>query len=194
MLISRAILDRIVAGDVDLAFRRWQRPSVKVGTRQRTPVGVIEVTAVDAVDLDGITDEEARRAGALSPADLEAWLGARSGTVFRIGLRYVGLDPRVSLRQRVIQDDDDFAELADRLARYDAASRWGPWTTAVLGVIADAPGTPAADLASRFGREKKLFKADVRKLKELGLTESLSPGYRLSPRGESYRRRLNPSG
>jgi hypothetical protein len=29
------------------------------------------------------------------------------------------------------------------------------------------------------------FKLDVRKLKELGLTESLRPGYRLSPRGET---------
>jgi hypothetical protein len=30
-----------------------------------------------------------------------------------------------------------------------------------------------------------LFKADVRKLKELGLTESLEVGYRLSPRGRA---------
>jgi hypothetical protein len=29
------------------------------------------------------------------------------------------------------------------------------------------------------------FKLDVRKLKELGLTESLPIGYRLSPRGET---------
>ena len=34
------------------------------------------------------------------------------------------------------------------------------------------------------------FKLDVRKLKELGLTESLRPGYRLSPRGESVLDRL----
>ena len=31
------------------------------------------------------------------------------------------------------------------------------------------------------------FKRNVRKLKELGLTESLEVGYRLSPRGEAYR-------
>ena len=34
--------------------------------------------------------------------------------------------------------------------------------------------------------ETRPFKADVRKLKELGLTESLPVGYRLSPRGERY--------
>ena len=35
------------------------------------------------------------------------------------------------------------------------------------------------------GRERLPFKADVRKLKELGLTESLEVGYRLSPRGRA---------
>ena len=39
----------------------------------------------------------------------------------------------------------------------------------------------AADLAAAVGRERLPFKADVRRLKELGLTESLRPGYRLSP-------------
>ncbi len=33
------------------------------------------------------------------------------------------------------------------------------------------------------------FKRDVRKLKELGLTESLDTGYRLSPRARALRRR-----
>jgi hypothetical protein len=34
-----------------------------------------------------------------------------------------------------------------------------------------------------MGRPRLPFKIDVRKLKELGLTESLPIGYRLSPRG-----------
>jgi hypothetical protein len=55
----------------------------------------------------------------------------------------------------------------------------------VLTAIAERAGTPAVDLAAAFGRQKMPFKLDVRKLKELGLTESLRPGYRLSPRGES---------
>ena len=33
--------------------------------------------------------------------------------------------------------------------------------------------------------EKLKFKQDVRRLKELGLTESLDIGYQLSPRGEA---------
>ena len=37
-------------------------------------------------------------------------------------------------------------------------------------------------------REKEPFKLDVRKLKNLGLTLSLSVGYRISPRGAAYLR------
>ena len=38
---------------------------------------------------------------------------------------------------------------------------------------------------AELGRETLAWKADVRKLKEKGLTESLAIGYRLSPRGEA---------
>jgi hypothetical protein len=53
----------------------------------------------------------------------------------------------------------------------------GPWTAAVLELIAENPGVRAPDLAARMGRETLPFKRDVRKLKELGLTESLEVGY-----------------
>jgi len=35
----------IVDGSVELAFRCWERPRVKVGTRLRTYVGLVEVLA-----------------------------------------------------------------------------------------------------------------------------------------------------
>ena len=44
----------------------------------------------------------------------------------------------------------------------------------------------AQELADRSGYEKEWLKLNVRKLKNLGLTESLHPGYRLSPRGAAY--------
>ena len=43
-----------------------------------------------------------------------------------------------------------------------------------------------ADLAAALGRERLPFEADVRKLKALGLTESLEVGYRRSPRGRAF--------
>jgi DNA-binding MarR family transcriptional regulator len=97
-----------------------------------------------------------------------------------------GPDPRVALRQRVDIPAAERAELDRRLGRLDAASRHGPWTARVLRLIADRPAVRAADLAAELGRDKATFKADVRKLKELGLTESLEVGYRLSPRGRTY--------
>jgi hypothetical protein len=53
----------------------------------------------------------------------------------------------------------------------------------VLEAIEARPAVRAADLAATLDRDKVDFKIDVRKLKALGLTESLEVGYRLSPRG-----------
>lgn len=191
MLLRRAVLDGIVDGTIDRVFRRWRRPSVRVGTHQRTAVGVIEVTSLDEITLDAISDEDAGLAGAGSADEVKRTLAERDGTIYRIGVAYAGPDPRVELRRQPIETEEAFAEVAARLARYDASSHHGPWTVAVLRAIEASPGTPAAELAEGFGRQKQPFKTDVRKLKELGLTESLNPGYRLSRRGRSYLERLD---
>ncbi|HYN64664.1 MAG TPA: hypothetical protein VES36_08670, partial [Candidatus Limnocylindrales bacterium] len=74
--------------------------------------------------------------------------------------------------------------------RLDRLSTHGSWTRAVLEAIRDQPGLRAGDLAAEMGRPRLPFKMDVRKLKELGLTESLAIGYRLSPRGEALLQRM----
>ena len=61
----------------------------------------------------------------------------------------------------------------------------------MLELISERPEVRAADLAEALGRERIPFKRDVRKLKELGLTESLERGYRLSPRGRALLGRLS---
>ena len=94
-------------------------------------------------------------------------------------------DPRLALRERDDMSDDEMAEVVGRLARLDRSSRHGEWTTETLQLIAEHPGVRAGDLATQVGREMQPFKTDVRKLKGLGLTESLEVGYRLSPRGEA---------
>jgi len=81
---------------------------------------------------------------------------------------------------------EELAELRRRLARLDRSNPRGPWTDATLRTIAAQPGVRAADLAAEAGVERLRWKADVRKLKALGLTESLEVGYRLSPRGAAY--------
>jgi hypothetical protein len=190
VLFKRPVLDGIAAGEVDLAFRRWSRPRVRVGSRLRTAVGVLEVDAVDVVEDGQLDDGDARRAGFPSRAALVRALDGRDGRVYRVRLHLAGPDPRIALRERARLSADELTDVERRLARLDAASRHGPWTTAVLELIRDHPGTRAADLAERVGRETQPFKLDVRKLKELGLTESLEVGYRLSPRGRAVIDRL----
>jgi hypothetical protein len=185
VLFRQDVLRRIGEGEVTLAFRRWRRPSVRAGGTLRTRVGVLAIESVEVVGEDAVTDADARRAGA---EDREALLAALpgEGALHRIEFRVAGPDPRIALRERSDIPPAERAEIDARLARFDAASRRGPWTAAVLDLIAERPGTRAPDLAASLGRETAPFKADVRKLKELGLTESLEVGYRLSPRGRAY--------
>ena len=190
MLISPADLVRIRDGEVDLAFRRWERPRLRVGTKMRTGVGLVEVTSVDQVDV--ISEEDARRAGSGREQLLGLMEPRAPAPIWRVGLRFAGADPRVQLRTRQELGPYEFAALVDRLDRFDAASHHGPWTRRVLALIRAHPGRRAPDLAAELGRETLSFKRDVRKLKELGLTESLVVGYRLSPRGEAVLGVLEP--
>ncbi|HEY2300168.1 MAG TPA: hypothetical protein VGH43_20765 [Jatrophihabitans sp.] len=181
MLIRPADLARIRDGSIDLAFRRWERPRVLVGTKMRTSVGLIEVTAVDRVRT--ITRADAARAGASRDELLALMAPKAPAPIWRVELRYAGDDPRIALRSKGELSSDERAALLERLDRLDRASRSGPWTRKVLALIEANPARRAPDLAAELGRETQSFKRDVRKLKELGLTESLEVGYRLAPRG-----------
>ena len=186
MLIKKPVLDAIVRGDVTLQFRRWKRPTVKTGGTLKTAVGVIGIDRVEPVTRASLTGRDARAAGFPSRKDLLSTLEGRAGRLYRIALHYQGADERVSLRAQRISSTNDMMKLNERLERMDKASRGGAWTQAYLELIDDHDGLPAADLAASFGTKKALFKARVRRLKELGLTESLNVGYQLSPRGQSY--------
>ncbi|MEV6300643.1 hypothetical protein AB0M02_14645 [Actinoplanes sp. NPDC051861] len=177
-------LAAIRAGDVDVAFRRWERPRVRVGTRMRTAVGLVEITSVDRVPVSSLSAADARRAGAASLAALRQGLDRLHADrpVYRIGLRYAGADPRHALREAV-PDAAEIDTIIAWLDRLDRASPTGPWTRETLLLIDELPAIRAPDLAQRLGRDTPAFKQNVRKLKERGLTESLDIGYRLSARG-----------
>lgn len=184
MQIRPAELAAIRAGEVDVAFRRWDKPRLRVGTRMRTAVGLVEITSVDRVPMSSLTAAEARRAGAASLTALRDGLNRLHADrpVYRIGLRYAGADPRQELREAV-PDGAEIDAIVAGLDRLDRASPTGPWTRATLLLIDELPATRAPDLAQRTGQETPPFKQNVRKLKERGLTESLDIGYRLSARG-----------
>ena len=187
MLLRLPTLEGIAAGEIDLVFRRWRRPTVKAGGRLRTRIGELSIDAVDLVAPARITAAEAKRAGHASRAELLAMLDSRpEGAVYRVRVHLAGPDRRVTLREQAELSDDEVAAIDARLDRFDRASKHGAWTRPTLRMIDERPATRAPDLAASFGRETQPFKTDVRKLKELGLTESLEVGYRLSPRGRAY--------
>ena len=178
----------IADGTITVAFRCWRRPTVVAGRPYRTGGGRIEVLSVDVVDPSAIDDADAARAGHASADEVRAVLRDEPDwPVFRVEFRRLDEpDPREVLANTADLSADDIAEISRRLDRLDKASKHGPWTRQTLQLIADRPATRAPDLAESVGRETQPFKLDVRKLKNLGLTISLNPGYRLSPRGRAY--------
>ena len=191
MLFAKALWPGLADGSVRLAFRRWTRPTVREGGTLRSPVGVLAIDEVQAIGPGDITDAHAVLAGhADRQAALDALRPGEDRTLYRIAFHLVGEDPRVAWRERADLDDAGAADLVAALDRLDAASRDGAWTRDVLHQIRRRPGVRAPDLAAEAGQETPRFKRRVRRLKELGLTESLRIGYRLSPRGAALVSRL----
>jgi hypothetical protein len=193
MLLRRPTLDAIASGQITLVFRRWRRPTVKTGGRLRTSVGELSIDAVDAIEDNKVTNGDARAAGYADRAALLADLAGRDDQLYRIRVHLAGPDARIARREQAELTAADLQHLDERLARLDKASRHGAWTATTLRLIAERPATRAPDLAASLGRDTQPFKTDVRKLKELGLTESLEIGYRLSPRGRTYLEHLSGS-
>lgn len=187
MIFRQRFLEGIRDGTITLAFRRWRRPTVRSGGTLLTAVGQLEIVSVDEVTMTRISDADAARAGYASRDELLAELESRDeGKIYRIELGTLRVDPRVALRQSASLSDTECDEIARRLRRLDERSPHGPWTRETLDLIRSRPGVRAGDLCRLVGLEKQPFKTNVRKLKTLGLTESLEVGYRLSPRGLAF--------
>lgn len=187
MLLPPKVAHGVADGTVTLAFRRWRKQDVTVGSQFVTVAGVVRVDEVAVVDPAAITDDEAVAAGWPDAVRLRRQLDkVTEGETYRVRLSWAGPDPRVALRESADLTDDDVAAIDAKLARLDRASSHGPWTMATLDIIRRRPHTRAPDLAAELGRERDPFKIDVRKLKALGLTRSFDVGYEISPRGVAY--------
>jgi hypothetical protein len=187
VLFKQEILTKIESGEVTLAFRYWRRPSVKAGGSLRTAVGVLSIESVTRIEEGDIREADARRAGYTSRSALFSTLNERAeGELYRVEFALKGADPRIALREKGDLSSTEREELERRLERLDHSSPLGPWTLATLELIEKRPAVRAGDLAPLLGQELVVFKRNVRKLKELGLTESLEIGYRLSARGQAW--------
>lgn len=190
MRFEARLREGIERGTISLAFRRWKRSQVVAGHRYRTGTGLVEVDAVDIVSPRDIDSAQVSDAGYGSAEELLADLrGDPQLPLYRIRMHRIDEpDPRTELAAASTIRPDDLSRLTARLARMDALDGHGPWTSAVLTQIADNPGVVSTVLAEALGWQRQDFKLHVRRLKELGLTISLTVGYELSPRGEAYLR------
>jgi hypothetical protein len=183
MLIRNSVLQQIKAGKVSLIFRRWKKAGVKKGGTQMTQLGVVGIDDIRIVTEDEITEGDAKKAGFKSKDELLEQMYDRDEDLYKIKVHWVGEDPRKELRVNDKLSKKELDEIIGKLKKLDAGSKRGNWTQLYLQMIHDQPNTHAAILAGQIGLDIPTFKPWVRKLKALGLTESLRPGYRLSPRG-----------
>lgn len=186
MLFTAATLRGLADGRVGCTYRRWEVVRPKVGSRFTTSAGVVEVTSITPADQQLLTELDAADAGFDSVAELIKWSSAKGqGDLYRVGIVLAGPDPRVALRGADELDSGDVAALNTKLDRMDRAAEQ-PWTRETLRQIQRLPGVVSTELAAEVGQERHAYKLRVRRLKALGLTESLERGYRLSPRAGAY--------
>lgn len=186
MLFKTITHEPIRRGEITLTVRRWRAPQAKVGGQYRLHTGgAVEVTSLEVVEESALTEADARASGFKSLAAMARWLQKQDGDLYRVGLRYIGElpDPRAALAEQTELSPEEVRELRARLDRMDGDH---PWTRDVLWLIEDNEGVRAGDLAPAVGMEMARFKTNVRRLKSLGLTQSLGTGYRVSPRGSAF--------
>ena len=194
MLFTAATLRGLTEGRVNCTYRRWDVVRPKVGSRFTTSAGVVEVTSITPADEERLTDQDAADAGFDSAAALVKWTSAKGhGDLYRIGIVLAGPDPRIALRRSAKLAPADVSALSARLDRMDRAAE-PPWTDSTLRQIQRLPGVVSTELAAEAGQERRAYKLRVRRLKALGLTESLQRGYRLSPRSRAYLESLGTAG
>lgn len=182
---------RVEAGEIGVTYRAWQSPRVRVGERYRVGAGSILVDACEPVAAASISNEDARAAGYVSREALIKAAAYRRPeglaypeVLYRVAFRYDAVPAREGPDTETLSDEDA-AALTAKLNAMDARSSHGPWTWDTLREIGANPGLVSTFLAENLNRERFELKADIRKLKALGLTISLLSGYELSPRGQA---------
>ncbi len=174
---------RILAGEMTATIRAWQTPQVKAGKRYRFGDDhELVVSTVELTESAALTTADLSAAGFESRAAFEAALPkfANGRTEGPFHLVRFTLEPRQPPPPAAPAELD---KLLARLEKLDRLSDHGPWTRDALAVIAANPRVVSTKLAELVGRERFAFKADVRKLKAMGLTRSHDVGYEVTELG-----------
>jgi len=202
LLFQKRFQSGIVDGSVTTTFRQWEKSRVKAGGRYRVhPIGVVVADSVERVIIASITEQDAVRSGFVNRSELLEYLGQYSESaspapgdeVWKIVFHHGGEDDRIEGALDDSLSDELYAELKRKLDGYDTRSTSGGWTRQTLKLIEKSPRIAASKLAPKLKLETLPFKANVVKLKKLGLTMSFEVGYEVSPRGQTFMKRDRPS-
>lgn len=91
MMFAKPLRERVRSGEITTSVRIWQRPNVKLGGRYPLLDGRIEVTRLQEVDLDDITEAMAREGGFASlDALMQTARHGRGERVFIVDFVFVG--------------------------------------------------------------------------------------------------------
>jgi len=60
---SKELRPAVIAGDITLSVRLWQRARVRVGGRYQVGPAIIEVDSVELVPFSALTEQDIRRSG-----------------------------------------------------------------------------------------------------------------------------------
>ena len=177
--------EAVATGQITVTFRLWKRLHAKVGGRYTVGSVVIEVDSIEMIPFHAVTKRDIKLAGmptkeALRERSAHAGPIDDDTLVYRIEFHVVGAKPT---EVAAPFDDEHVALVNTKLDAMDTRSKAGAWTRATLGLIGENEGMVSTELAAQMHRPRMEFKSDVRKLKALGLTESLEVGYRLTPLG-----------
>ena len=198
LLFQKRFQAGIVDGSVTTTLRQWEKSRVKPGGRYRVhPIGVIVVDSVEKVSIASITEQDAVGCGFTAKSELLEYLGRYSerssvtpdGEVWRIDFHHGGEDDRIESALDRSISHELYVELRRKLEGYDKRSASGAWTRRTLKIIETNPRIAASKLAPKLRMETLPFKANVVKLKKLGLTMSFEVGYEVSPRGQAFIKR-----
>jgi hypothetical protein len=69
---SKELRDAVIAGDISVSVRLWQRPQCRVGGRYQVGPAVLEVDSMELVPFASITQADVRRSGEESLEALRA--------------------------------------------------------------------------------------------------------------------------
>ena len=191
MLFKEIHLQGIKSGTIHLAFRKWEKSTIKKGSLLKTAIGLVEIIAISTIEENDVTDADIIHSGFENREQLlKSLRQIGNGNLYKIAVRYHSDDPRIALREQTVLTDESFLALRKKLERLDKYSTLGTWTTKVLLAINKYPHKKAVELASLTGYEKEWLKLNIRKLKNLGLTISHTVGYEISPLGKVVVKKL----